>query len=102
MNGRSAFARISRVSGSGLRAAAPLTRAARPSMPGLRNSNSVHSSPRWFSTGVPLSASRWSALMSRTAFAVSVSAFLAACDSSSTQVSNRNAANSAASLRSVP
>jgi hypothetical protein len=33
--------------------------AARPSMPGLRNSNRLHSSPRWFSTGVPLSASRW-------------------------------------------
>ena len=27
-------------------------------MPGLRNSNRLHSSPRWFSTGVPLSASR--------------------------------------------
>ena len=41
-------------------------------MPGLRNSNKLHSSPRWFSTGVPLSASRWSACSSRAALAVSV------------------------------
>ena len=30
----------------------------RPSMPGFRNSNSDHSSPKWFSTGVPVMASR--------------------------------------------
>ena len=31
---------------------------ARPSIPALRNSNRLHSSPRWFSTGVPLNARR--------------------------------------------
>ena len=51
---------------------------------GLRNSNSDHSSPRWFSTGVPLSARRWLPRSSRAALADSVLAFLMACASSST------------------
>ena len=55
-----AWASSRRVSSSGLRAAPPasLNTLAAPSMPGLRNSNRLQSSPRWFSTGVPLSARR--------------------------------------------
>ena len=60
MNGRSACASSRRDSSLGLRARPPaiLSTLASPSMPGLRNSNRLHNSPRWFSTGVPLSASR--------------------------------------------
>ena len=54
----------------------------RPSSPGLRNSNRLHSSPRWFSIGVPLSASRCRPRSSRAAFADAVPAFLIACASS--------------------
>ena len=49
---------------------------AAPSRPGLRNSNRLHSSPRWFSTGVPLSASRCVARSSRAAFADAVARVL--------------------------
>ena len=55
---------------------APRWRAGRPttvpSRPGFRNSNRLHSSPRWFSIGVPLSASRCRARSSRAAFAAAV------------------------------
>ena len=40
-----------------------------PSSPGFRNSNRLHSSPRWFSIGVPLSASRCLPRSSRAALA---------------------------------
>ena len=63
MNGRSAAAERCRASrSSAVRAAEPLRRRPRPSpsIPGFRNSNRLHSSPRWFSIGVPVSASRCS------------------------------------------
>ena len=41
--------------------APPRARGTRPSRPGFRNSKRLHSSPRWFSTGVPERARRWSA-----------------------------------------
>ena len=71
---------------SGLRIDPPATlkALAAPSIPGLRNSNRVHSSPRWFSTGVPLIARRCRPRRSRAAFDDSVSAFLTTCASSST------------------
>ena len=62
MNGRSAARRAARASASSgsrrrRRARAERGRRCRAS-PGFRNSNRLHSSPRWFSIGVPLSASR--------------------------------------------
>ncbi len=56
--------------------------AALPSIPGLRNSNRLHNSPRWFSIGVPLRARRCSAPISRAAFADWLLAFLIAWASS--------------------
>jgi hypothetical protein len=53
-----------------------------PSSPGLRNSKRLHSSPRWFSIGVPLRASRYRERSSRAAFADAVAVFLMACASS--------------------
>ena len=54
-----------------------------PSMPGLRNSKIDHSSPRWFSIGVPLIARRCRAFRSNlAALADWLSAFLIAWASS--------------------
>ena len=74
MKGRSACASSLRASSPGLRARPPAicSTLASPSMPGLRNSNRLHSSPRWFSTGVPLSARRCSPRSRRTALADAV------------------------------
>ena len=52
------------------------------SMPGFRNSKRLASSPRWFSTGVPVSARRWRACSSVAAFAAWLDAFLIAWASS--------------------
>ena len=53
-------------------------------MPGFRNSKIDHRSPKLFSIGVPLSASRKFAESSRLAFAICEPAFLIVCASSST------------------
>ena len=53
-----------------------------PSIPGLRNSKIDQSSPRWFSIGVPLIASRCFPRKSRAALAAWLSAFLIAWASS--------------------
>ena len=55
-----------------------------PSMFGLQKSMMVRSSPRLFSTGVPVSAMRWRAGSFRTAFDTAVFGFLIACASSRT------------------
>ena len=55
-----------------------------PSRPGSTASNCAHSSPRWFSSGVPVIAMRWRADSSRTTRAAWLRAFLIACASSST------------------
>jgi hypothetical protein len=57
-------------------------RFAGPSIPGLQNSMIDHSSARWFSTGVPVRASRVRAGIARTAWACRVPLFLIACASS--------------------
>ena len=74
MKGRTARARIASSSGSvcGRPIAEALKAAAVPRKPGLRNSNRLHSSPRWFSIGVPLSASRCPPFNRRTDFAAAV------------------------------
>ena len=53
-----------------------------PSMPGFKNSKIDQSSPRWFSIGVPLMASRCRPRSSRAALADWLSAFLIAWASS--------------------
>ena len=60
MNGRSAAQRACRVLVARRLAALPRVRTADRGRagPGFRNSNRLHSSPRWFSIGVPVSASR--------------------------------------------
>src|SRR5450432_1290322 len=75
-----------RASGLGFRPNPPaiFNTLASPSIPGLRNSNRLHNSPRWFSTGVPLITIRCRPCSSRTAFAEAVDAFLMACASSNT------------------
>ena len=55
-----------------------------PSRPGVRKSKSDHSSPRWFSTGVPVRHRRCSAGTRSTARRAWLRAFLIACASSST------------------
>ena len=84
MNGRSAAAEQARPSPGRLAAPrAPVGSAARaPSMPGLRNSNRLQSSPRWFSTGVPESARRCSPRAGAPPWPCACSAFLIACASS--------------------
>ena len=72
------------------RAARPGSRSGRgsarrmPSRPGLRKSMIDHSSASRFSTGVPVSATRCSARIRRTALAARDRLFLTACASSST------------------
>ena len=83
--GRSARAKSVRVPSSSLPFFASVWNfIERPNMPGLRNSNNDQSSPRWFSTGVPVMARRWSALRSREALAAWEVWVLMACDSSKT------------------
>ena len=52
------------------------------SRPGARKLNCDHSSPRWFSSGVPVSASRCRAFSEPAALAAAVRAFLMFCASS--------------------
>ena len=49
----------------------------------MANAMMLHSSSRWFSTGVPVAAIRWRAVSARLALAVAVCGFLIACASSS-------------------
>ena len=53
-----------------------------PRKPGSRKSNCAHSSPRWFSIGVPVRHSRWRARSRRTAFAAWLPVFFTVCASS--------------------
>ena len=57
-----------------------------PTRPGLVKSRIAHRSPRPFSIGVPVSASRVWAGMRRSCWAVSLAGFLIACASSSTRL----------------
>ncbi len=69
--------------------------------PFFKNSNNDQSSPRWFSTGVPVRAKRWRARSRRHALAVSELPFLIACASSSTIRSNSRSWSCARSTRRV-
>ena len=57
---------------------------ASPRYPGSKKWNCAHSSPKWFSIGVPVRLSRCRALSRRAAVAVRLPAFLTICASSST------------------
>jgi hypothetical protein len=61
-----------------------------------------HSSVRWFSTGVPVSAIRPRAGMLRTAWACRVPLFFNACASSQTTRSHAIAASASRSRAAVP
>ncbi len=83
MNGRSAVATAESAGPSRLREPVKLRSFGnRPRRPGFKNSKIDHSSPRWFSTGVPVSARRCSARISRQALADCDAAFLIAWASS--------------------
>lgn len=73
-----------------------------PSSPGFANSMIDHSSVRWFSTGVPVSAIRLRAGMLRTALACRVPLFFSACASSQTTRPHSIGASVSASRVAVP
>ena len=77
-------------------------RFAGPSRPGLQKSMMDHSSARWFSTGVPVRASRVRAGIARTAWACRVPLFLIAWASSQTTRPQAISRSSGQIPRAVP
>ncbi|MNP61526.1 hypothetical protein D3C76_1567230 [compost metagenome] len=73
-----------------------------PSSPGLMKRNRFHSSPRWFSSGVPVATMRKSACKAIAAWERLVWAFLMACASSSTTLLQRRAEKASLSCCSKP
>ncbi|MNC06649.1 hypothetical protein D3C75_541670 [compost metagenome] len=73
-----------------------------PSRPGLMKVNRLHSSPRWFSMGVPERARRKSPSSWNSSLARWVPAFLICCASSSTMLAQRRDLRDWARLPSMP